>query len=237
MFAKVALLALVATAAMADRPSFNSYQPPEVRSYEPPKQTYQQPESRYIEPERTYQEPERTYQEPEKTYEAPSRSAYEPQPSYSQNRPSYQSEENQEGMPFNYNWEVNDAYSGNTFNHGSESDGKVTTGEYRVLLPDGRTQIVKYTAGGYDGYQAEVTYEGEAKAYEPAPSRNNNRYEAPRQTYEEPKQTYEQPKQTYQQPKQTYQQPKNTYEQPKQTYQRPQQTYEQPRRTYEQPRG
>ena len=98
-------------------------------------------------------------------------------------------------------------------------------------------QIVKYTAGGYEGFQAEVTYEGEAKAYEPAPSRNNNRYEAPRQTYEEPKQTYEQPKQTYQQPKQTYQQPKNTYEQPKQTYQRPQQTYEQPRRTYEQPRG
>merc|ERR1712105_58226 len=62
-----------------------------------------------------------------------------PQQSYQQpSRPSYQSEEKQEGMPFNYNWEVNDAYSGNTFNHGSESDGKVTTGESRVLLPDGR---------------------------------------------------------------------------------------------------
>ena len=48
----------------------------------------------------------------------------------------------QEGMPFNYNWEVNDAYSGNVFNHGSKSDGKVTEGEYRVLLPDGRTQVL-----------------------------------------------------------------------------------------------
>merc|ERR1719431_1727935 len=143
--------------------------------------TYRQPEQTYREPERTYQEPERTYQEPERTYQEPERT-YEPQPSYTQSRPSYQSEENQEGMPFNYQWQVEDQYSGNVFNHGSKSDGKVTEGEYRVLLPDGRTQIVKYTADHHNGFQAEVTYEGEAKPYE-APSNNNNRYEAPRPTY------------------------------------------------------
>ena len=44
-------------------------------------------------------------------------------------------------MPFNYEWQVDDAYSGNVFNHGSKSDGDVTEGEYRVLLPDGRTQV------------------------------------------------------------------------------------------------
>ena len=43
-------------------------------------------------------------------------------------------------------------------------------------------QVVKYTADHINGYQAEVTYEGEAKPYE-APSNNNNRYEAPRPSY------------------------------------------------------
>ena len=49
-------------------------------------------------------------------------------------------------MPFNYEWQVDDAYSGNVFNHGSKSDGKVTEGEYRVLFPDGRTQVLYLSA-------------------------------------------------------------------------------------------
>lgn len=34
----------------------------------------------------------------------------------------------------------------NDFDHSEQSDGKVTTGSYRVVLPDGRTQVVTYKA-------------------------------------------------------------------------------------------
>ena len=105
-------------------------------------------------------------------------------------------------MPFDFGYAVQDEYTGNDFGHNSNSDGKVTSGEYRVLLPDGRTQIVTYTADHYNGFQAEVTYEGEARPYEPQPSAS---YNEPRNQYQPPRQQnqYEAPK-----PKNTYQQPK-----------------------------
>ena len=65
-------------------------------------------------------------------------------------------------MPFKFAWAVKDEPSYNDFAHQSESDGKVTTGSYRVALPDGRTQIVTYKAD-YNDYVADVKYEGEAK--------------------------------------------------------------------------
>lgn len=37
------------------------------------------------------------------------------------------------------------------------------TGEYQVLLPDGRNEVVKYTASDATGYVADVQYEGEAR--------------------------------------------------------------------------
>jgi hypothetical protein len=51
---------------------------------------------------------------------------------------------------------VNDGY--NNYGHQQESDGSVTTGSYRVLLPDGRTQIVNFRADK-NGYVADVKYE------------------------------------------------------------------------------
>jgi hypothetical protein len=56
----------------------------------------------------------------------------------------------------------------------------VTTGSYRVLLPDGRIQIVTYKADSY-GYVADVKYEEEAKysEYKPSVSYSAPAYKVP----------------------------------------------------------
>ena len=47
------------------------------------------------------------------------------------------------GMPYKYDWEVADDEAGLNFGQEENSDGAVVTGSYRVLLPDGRTQVVR----------------------------------------------------------------------------------------------
>ena len=84
--------------------------------------------------------------------------------------------------PYAYEYGVEDSYSGAAFGAAETSDAKVVTGNYRVALPDGRTQIVTYNVeDGYSGYVADVRYEGQATypeykptykaapAYKPAP--------------------------------------------------------------------
>ena len=72
-------------------------------------------------------------------------------------------------MPYDFSWAVKDEPSNNDYAHQEKSDGEVVTGSYRVLLPDGRTQIVTYRVQGDSGFVAEVKYEGEAnKEYKPA---------------------------------------------------------------------
>ena len=45
--------------------------------------------------------------------------------------------------PFNYEYGVNDAYSGASFSKSeNQDDYGVVSGEYRVALPDGRTQVI-----------------------------------------------------------------------------------------------
>merc|ERR1719232_209180 len=76
---------------------------------------------------------------------------------------------------YQYEYAVNDDYSGANFQATEGRDGYSTSGSYSVALPDGRTQTVTYNvADGYSGYVADVTYSGEARydaapAYKPAP--------------------------------------------------------------------
>lgn len=59
-------------------------------------------------------------------------------------------------MPYEFEYDVNDG--DNQHGHRQQNDGRVTSGSYRVALPDGRTQIVTYRAD-HNGYNADVTYE------------------------------------------------------------------------------
>ena len=45
--------------------------------------------------------------------------------------------------PYSFAYEVVDPLGGTNFGHRETSDGAVVEGEYRVVLPDGRTQIVR----------------------------------------------------------------------------------------------
>ncbi|XP_026687890.1 cuticle protein 19.8-like isoform X2 [Diaphorina citri] len=66
-------------------------------------------------------------------------------------------------MPYDFNYAVKDDYYGTDYSHNAISDGDQVKGEYRVQLPDGRLQIVKYLADWKTGFHADVSYQGEAQ--------------------------------------------------------------------------
>merc|ERR1712168_137851 len=64
---------------------------------------------------------------------------------------------------YSFEYGVADEYSGANFGQNEARDGYSTNGQYRVALPDGRTQVVTYNvADAYSGYVADVKYEGVA---------------------------------------------------------------------------
>ncbi|XP_068230572.1 sialidase-like isoform X2 [Palaemon carinicauda] len=62
------------------------------------------------------------------------------------------------GMPYNFQFGVDDDDSGAMFSHVERSDGKSTSGQYKVTLPDGRVQVVNFYDNG-DGFHADISYE------------------------------------------------------------------------------
>ena len=63
-------------------------------------------------------------------------------PAYGPPEPAYPDE----APVYKYTYAVKDDYSFSNFNAHEERDGYNTAGGYQVALPDGRTQIVTYTA-------------------------------------------------------------------------------------------
>ena len=87
---------------------------------------------------------------------------YAPAPAYKETPALYS---------YQYGVDAQDGYNGYVrFGADESRDGYATKGSYRVLLPDGRTQIVTYyTTNGYSGNVMDVQYEGKASYHEPAP--------------------------------------------------------------------
>ncbi|KAK9511161.1 hypothetical protein O3M35_005774 [Rhynocoris fuscipes] len=71
-------------------------------------------------------------------------------------------------MPYEFGYAVKDHHYGTDFGQNEASDGHNVKGQYRVVLPDGRTQIVTYHADWKTGFHADVKYEGEARYPEPS---------------------------------------------------------------------
>ena len=87
---------------------------------------------------------------------------YKPAPSYKPvHKPSYHQPDYFTPPKYQYEYGIRDEYSGVDFGQNEARDGYSTYGEYRVALPDCRTQIVKYnTQDEYSGNIMEVVYEG-----------------------------------------------------------------------------
>ena len=85
---------------------------------------------------------------------------HKPAPSY--HEPAYK--ETPAKYEYKYGVDAQDGYKNYVqFGANEARDGYSTYGEYRVLLPDGRTQIVSYnTADAYSGNVMDVKYEGKA---------------------------------------------------------------------------
>lgn len=72
---------------------------------------------------------------------------------------------------------MKDQRTGSDYSHTETRDGDRAQGEFNVLLPDGRKQIVEYEAD-QDGFKPQIRYEGEANAgggYS-GPNDNNDGY-------------------------------------------------------------
>ena len=71
-------------------------------------------------------------------------------PTYVQ--PAYKQSAYDDHAKYNFEYEVVDDYAKLNFGQNEGRDGSTTNGGYHVLLPDCRTQVVKYTtADGYSG--------------------------------------------------------------------------------------
>merc|ERR1712154_314902 len=93
--------------------------------------------------------------------------AYHPAPAPHHPAPHHAKGYKEPPKPFAYEYGTVDDYGRHSAKTETQDEYGVVHGEYRVELPDGRTQIVSYTADHENGFVADVKYEGVAHPPEP----------------------------------------------------------------------
>ncbi|XP_054284820.1 pro-resilin-like [Macrosteles quadrilineatus] len=104
--------------------------------------------------------PSSSYGAPSSSYGAPSSQYGAPGGGYGGNKGGYD-EGPSEPANYEFRYDVDAPEYNVKFGHQEARQGDVAQGKYYVLLPDGRTQLVEYTAD-QDGYHPKITYEGTA---------------------------------------------------------------------------
>ncbi|KAK3917385.1 Pro-resilin [Frankliniella fusca] len=66
--------------------------------------------------------------------------------------------EDEQDIVYDFSYEVKDPHTGNDFGHRQSRANGLTQGQYRVLLPDGRMQVVDYVSDR-DGFRPNIRYE------------------------------------------------------------------------------
>ena len=87
---------------------------------------------------------------------------------------------------YQYSYSVQDSYTRNNFGHTENRHADTTSGQYHVLLPDGRVQTVEYSVDPYSGFVAKVVYDGKPSGYAaPPPPKTSSSY-LPSPSYAKP---------------------------------------------------
>ncbi|XP_049882362.1 pro-resilin-like [Pectinophora gossypiella] len=173
---KVLSLALLATLAACEPPvqgGYNYRRPNYQSGYTAPNNQYLPPSSGYNAPSNSYLPPNSFgHTGPTHSGFGQAQSNYDNSGSghYDHGQDHGHGHENEVPKSYEFGYSVKDAQSGNDYDRRESSDGNVVRGEYRVQLPDGRTQIVTYHADWQTGFHADVRYEGEAHYPEPTHS-------------------------------------------------------------------
>ncbi|XP_046400460.1 pro-resilin-like [Ischnura elegans] len=143
-------------------PQQSSYNPQQQNAYRPPQNNYRPP------PQQQHSRPSTSYGTPSNNFGG----QYGGSGGNKHQGGGHHEDHSQwVPQPYEYSYAVKDAYTGNDYSHSESGDGSGSVrGEYRVLLPDGRTQIVTYTATDQTGFNAQVTYQGEARPSGPGGS-------------------------------------------------------------------